>query len=161
LQHGGLLLNGQPLHIFHGYAGEDPGPFDLLRVSREVSAVTGACLGTARALWDELGGFDRAFGLAGNDVDYCLRVRRTGRRVIWTPDATLYHFESQSRGGDPGRADVARLYERWGEQMHVDPYGNPNFEPRQAEWVARQPFAIEQAIWRSLRRRAARRGERQ
>src|SRR5690606_5329885 len=26
LQHGGILCNEQPLHIFHGFAGDDPGP---------------------------------------------------------------------------------------------------------------------------------------
>jgi GT2 family glycosyltransferase len=154
LQHGGLLLNEQPLHIFHGYAGEDPGPFDLLRVDREVSAVTGACLATPRSIWDELGGLDPAFALAGNDVDYCLRARRTGRRVIWTPDATLYHFESQSRGVDTAPGDVALLYERWSDAMIHDPYGHPEFEPRQAEWIRRQPLGADQRLWRSLRRAA-------
>ena len=154
LQHGGLLLNGQPLHIFHGYAGEDPGPFDLLRVDREVSAVTGACLATPRSLWRELGWLDPAFALAGNDVDYCLRAQRRGRRVVWTPDATLYHFESQSRGVDTAPADVALLCARWPEEMSHDRFGHPDFEPRQAEWVPRQALGLDQRVWRSLHRAA-------
>jgi len=67
--------------------------------AREVSAVTGACLLTRTDLYTELGGFDeKDFGVAFNDVDYCLRVRATGRRVIYTPQAKLMHWGSATRG---------------------------------------------------------------
>ena len=94
LQHGGILLNVHPRHVFAGFAGDYPGPFDLLRVAREVSAVTGACLATPRAVWDELGGLSSEFAVAFNDIDYCLRAAMLGKRTVWTPEATLYHFES-------------------------------------------------------------------
>ena len=67
--------------------------------AREVSAVTGACLLTRTDLYTELGGFDeKDFGVAFNDVDYCLRVRAAGRRVIYTPQAKLMHWGSATRG---------------------------------------------------------------
>ncbi len=156
LQHGGILLNEQPLHIFHGFGGDDPGPFVLLEIDREVSAVTGACLATRRALWDELGGLSEDFAVAFNDLDYCLRVRATGRRVIWTAHATLYHFESQTRRPDADDHEIELLYERWTPELHHDPYGNPNFAPRQAMWVDRQRASgghVLRSVWRRLRRR--------
>ena len=73
LQHGGILLNEHPRHLFAGFAADDPGPFELLGVAHEVSAVTGACLATPRAVWDELGGMSADFPVAFNDIDYCLR----------------------------------------------------------------------------------------
>lgn len=135
LQHGGILLNGQPLHIFHGFAGDDPGPFGLLQIDREVSAVTGACLVTPRSLWEELGGLPEDFAIAFNDLDYCLRVRATGRRVIWTAHATAYHLESQTRRPHADQDEIDRLYARWGTALAHDPYGNPNFAPYQAVWL--------------------------
>ena len=68
-------------------------------VTREVSAVTGACLMTRTDLYRQLGGFDEGdFGVAYNDVDYCLRVRGAGQRVIYTPQARLMHWGSATRG---------------------------------------------------------------
>src|SRR5699024_11097024 len=117
LQHGGILCNVQPLHIFHGFAGDDPGTFGLLDIDREVTAVTGACLLTPREVFDELGGLPEHFAVAFNDLEYCLRVRSTGRRVIWTPHATLYHFESQTRALDASPGEIAELYARWDREL--------------------------------------------
>lgn len=151
LQHGGHLYSRHPLHIFHGYAGDDPGPFGLLEIDREVSGVTGACLLTPRSVWEELGGFDEAFAVAFNDVDYCLRVRESGRRIIWTPHAVLYHFESQTRPGNASSAEDALVVERWQHVLDRDPYGNPGLAVGQAEWVS----ANRTSTWRAVRARLA------
>jgi GT2 family glycosyltransferase len=108
-------------------------------------------------VWDELGGLDEDFPVAFNDVDYCLRARRTGRRVVWTPHASLYHFESQTRRGDADGSEIERLYSRWHDELHHDPYGNPNFAPHQAVWlpVDATPVGVLRTAYRRLR--AARR----
>lgn len=146
LQHGGLLLNEQPLHIFHGFAGDDPGPFGLLEIDREVSAVTAAVMLTPRAVFDELGGFPEEFRVAFNDLDYCLRVRATGRRVIWSAHSTLFHFESQTRRPDADQHEIDLLYERWGAELRSDPYGNPAFAPKQAVWLPQSRATLGAAI---------------
>lgn len=153
LQHGGILLNEQPLHIFHGFAGSDPGPFGLLQIDREVSAVTGACLATPRWLYEELGGLPTEFAIAFNDLDYCLRVRAGGRRVVWTPHATLYHFESQTRRPDAERHEIELLYGRWSCELRHDPYGNPGFAPRQAVWLPAERAGVRAALRHRWRRR--------
>ncbi|MDG2232363.1 MAG: glycosyltransferase, partial [Ilumatobacter sp.] len=147
LQHGGLLLNEQPLHIFHGFAGDDPGPFGLLEIDREVSGVTGACFLTPRAIFDELRGFSEEFRVAFNDLDYCLRVRGTGRRIIWSAHSTLFHFESQTRRPDADQHEIDLLYDRWGDELRSDPYGNPAFAPKQAVWLP----ASRATLWSALR----------
>ncbi|HSL73195.1 MAG TPA: glycosyltransferase [Ilumatobacteraceae bacterium] len=153
LQHGGILLNEQPLHIFHGFAGDDPGPFGLLEIDREVSAVTGACLLTPRSVFDELGGFPVEFRIAFNDLDYCLRVRATGRRIVWSAHSTLFHFESQTRRPDADQPEIDLLYARWGAELHRDPYGNPAFAPKQAVWLPQERATLRAAIRSRLRRR--------
>jgi O-antigen biosynthesis protein len=153
LQHGGLLLNEQPLHIFHGFAGDDPGPFGLLEIDREVSAVTGACLLTPRSVFEELGGFPEEFRIAFNDLDYCLRVRASGRRIVWSAHSTLFHFESQTRRRDADQHEIDLLYERWGDELRSDPYGNPAFAPKQSVWLPRERATLGAAIRSRLRRR--------
>jgi GT2 family glycosyltransferase len=75
---------------------------------QDLSAVTAACLLVKAAVYDEAGGLDEGFAVAFNDVDFCLRVRALGYRVLFTPYAELYHYESKSRGldtkGPPGNA---------------------------------------------------------
>jgi GT2 family glycosyltransferase len=151
LQHGGLLLNEQPLHIFHGFAGDDPGPFGLLEIDREVSAVTAAVMLTPRSVFDEVGGFPEEFRIAFNDLDYCLRVRATGRRIVWSAHSTLSHFESQTRRPDADQHEIDLLYRRWGDELRSDPYGNPAFAPKQAVWLPRERATL----WAAVRARLA------
>jgi O-antigen biosynthesis protein len=111
---------------------EDPGYFDLLRVAHECSAVTAACLLTRRADYLSVGGMDESLAVAFNDVDYCLRLREAGKRIVFTPHARLIHAGSVSRGGDnrPDRRgrlerEHSLLRARWAETLVDDPSYNP------------------------------------
>jgi GT2 family glycosyltransferase len=137
LQHAGLVLGLGPQgvagHEFRGQAGDTPGPQGRLLVTREVSAVTAACLVVARDRFEAAGGMDEALAVAFNDVDLCLKLRDQGLRNLWTPMARLIHLESASRGRDvsaeraarfTGEAEAMRL--RWGDRLRNDPYYSPN-----------------------------------
>ncbi len=64
----------------------------------------------AKELLEEIGGFnDEDFKIAYNDIDYCMRARKHGYRVIWTPFAELVHHESASRGSDETPANRERF----------------------------------------------------
>src|SRR5205085_2373704 len=79
LQHAGVtLLNGKPHHHFYNWPGSDPGYFGSHILTRNFSAVTGACLMTRTDLYHKLGGFDENFPLNFNDIDYCMKVRKSG-----------------------------------------------------------------------------------
>ena len=70
----------------------------VAHVPREVSAVTGACILLPAARFREAGGFDAArFPVNFNDIDLCLRLRRSGLRILYTPYARLIHHESFTR----------------------------------------------------------------
>jgi glycosyltransferase involved in cell wall biosynthesis len=82
-----------------GLQGESDNFFHLHKLARDVAAVTGACLMTRTELYRQFGGFDEQdFRVTYNDVDYCLRLRAAGHRVIYTPQAQLWHWGSASRG---------------------------------------------------------------
>ena len=62
------------------------------------SALTAACLVVRKEVFHSVGGLDAVnLKVAFNDVDFCLKVRKTGLRNLWTPYAELYHYESKSR----------------------------------------------------------------
>jgi GT2 family glycosyltransferase len=73
------------------------------------------------ALWQELGGLDESYPFGLEDVDFCLRARQRGWRVLCAGEHDSLHFESMT----PGRAelDVAsrRLFmQRWRGRYTLD-----------------------------------------
>jgi GT2 family glycosyltransferase len=83
---------------------------------------------------------------AYNDVDLCLRLRKAGWRLIWTPTVELFHHESASTGRHDAphrrhefRSAVALMRERWGTALDHDPYYNPNLSLRNAYHLAFPP----------------------
>ncbi len=112
LQHAGVIvgLGGLAGHWFGGRRASFPGPMGRLHVRQSLTAVTGACMLVSRACLHAVGPFDEQdFGIAYNDVDFCLRATAKGFRVVWTPFATLIHHESATRGSDETPANRARF----------------------------------------------------
>lgn len=98
IQHYGIIVSERgDVTLAHRFL-----PRDFDRVNNdtvkphEVMAVTGACLLTTRAVWQTCP-FDERLGLSYNDVDYCLRLRAVGKRIVVTPYAELVHRETTTR----------------------------------------------------------------
>ncbi len=97
IQHAGIVLG------IGGYAGHprrgkfDAGFWPWIFTTRNVSAVTGACLAVRRSVFEQLEGFDLKFPVNYNDVDLCLRAGAAGYQVILEAAARLSHFESRTR----------------------------------------------------------------
>jgi len=66
-----------------------------------VDWVSGACLLVYRADADAAGLLDERFFLYTEDVDFCHAVRRLGRKVLFTPVATITHLRGRSRASQP------------------------------------------------------------
>jgi GT2 family glycosyltransferase len=130
LQHVGVILgNALPGHLYRGYRGDSGGYMNMVRVANNFTAVTGACLMTPRAAFERVGGLSTAFPLSFNDIDYCLKLRSRGLRVVYDPDTVLYHFESASRSSAVSDWEFALFRARWAHATELDPYDNPNFHP--------------------------------
>lgn len=71
-----------------------------------VEIVSGACLATPRALFEQLGGLDTRFFLYAEEVDYCVRVRATGRRVELLPTSRVLHIGGVSADRAPFSASA-------------------------------------------------------
>jgi len=129
IQHGGVVLglSGGADHAFYGLPGDEPGYFGLAAVARNCAAVTAACLMTRRRVFEEVGGFDPSLDVAFNDVDLCLKMLAAGYRVVWTPFAVLYHYESSTRRKAHPVENTRYFLKKWGDLIRRgDPYYNPN-----------------------------------
>ena len=88
----------------------------------------------------------RRFEVAFNDIDLCMKFRAAGKKVVFTPYAELYHYESKSRGLEDTPEKVARfnkeiqIFERrWPDIMRDgDPYYNPNLSLKEADCSLRE-----------------------
>lgn len=111
LQHAGVIigLNGSAGHIFRGQHRDDTHYMHRSMLTQELSAVTAACLVTRRDVFQNLGGLDTQYAVAFNDIDYCLRARKSGWKVVYHPLAELVHHESASRGHDRTKTQRERL----------------------------------------------------
>lgn len=47
-----------------------------------------------RTLIAKIGNFDPYFSEGGEDMDFCIRLRKNGHRILYNPGAIIYHMES-------------------------------------------------------------------
>jgi GT2 family glycosyltransferase len=148
VQHCGVVvgMGGAAGHPLVGLPGEAAGYIGLATVTRECSAVTGACLATRREIFEQLGGFDESLGVDLNDIDYCLRADTKGYRTVYEPSAELTHHESPSRGTAGGAGDIVRFIRRWQEYItQGDRYFNPHLTRIDASCGLTRPE--EEDVW--------------
>ncbi|HJQ60734.1 MAG TPA: glycosyltransferase, partial [Vineibacter sp.] len=129
VQHAGVLLLAQgPSHVYYRARRNDPGLVGTACLVRNYSAVTGACFMVRRRDYIDVGGFDPYFRINYNDVDFCMRLLRRGR-IVYTPYALLYHYESVSKDRGPP-TELPRFNARWNQMVGADPMYNRNLSQR-------------------------------
>ncbi len=95
------LLESTPLqtvwrrnHVLQRYYMEDM-PADR---QHEVDWLVGACIVARRETLAQIGGFDEAFFMYSEELDWCKRAKDAGWSIVYTPRATITHYEGQSSG---------------------------------------------------------------
>ena len=152
IQHAGIVIGMSwgAAHVLQGLPPGRPSYLLMADLTRNCSAVTGACMMTRRSCFEDLGGFDPALAVAFNDVDYCLRLRQKGLLVVYTPLAELVHLESKSRGHSDDVVETPVFRTRWRDEIaRGDAYYNPNlthFDP-----YCRLSTEEERDLWNSFR----------
>ena len=91
------LLTGRIAH--RGIRMRDGRSFD---VSCETGYATGCCLAMSALDFSRSGGFDGRFSMYGEDVDLSLRIRKSGKRILYVPTSNIWHRVSASGGGELG-----------------------------------------------------------
>jgi GT2 family glycosyltransferase len=148
IQHAGIGvgLGGIANNMFTGMDGRYHGYQHRANLQMDYSAVTAACMMVKKRIFEEVGGLTEELAVAYNDVDLCLKVQRAGYRVVYTPYAQAYHYESKTRGKEDSpekqkrlQKESAYMLQNWGEILkYGDPYYNPNFSKNSMDCTLRR-----------------------
>ena len=140
IQHAGsvILETGASFHPFQHIFYNSDLHFNFLNVTRECSAVTGACLITKKEVFDRIDGFDDNFDVYYGDTDLCLKIINSGLSVLYTPNVKLLHEGSHSIKSkmnsntlEKNQAHFAvenyhRFINKWPKLKNGDPFYNRN-----------------------------------
>lgn len=143
VQHAGhRYVDGNPTHVGFKSVFNNGGAFGELGCQREVSGATAAALMTRKETFLQVGGMSNEFPNNYNDVDFCMKLRNAGYSILYTPYASMYHFESQSRDPEIGEMEHKNILRRWWRELHNDIFDAPIPEEqigRQKSSVRRKP----------------------
>ena len=136
IQHAGVVIRVKGIadHAFKYLPSKVAGYGLRAITTQDYNAVTAACMLVKKKDFEEAGGLDPEFQVAFNDIDLCLRLRKNGKRIVFTPFAEFYHCESKSRGADETPEHILRFQkeidafvERYRDLLEKgDPWYNPN-----------------------------------
>lgn len=90
ISHAGVVFapNRMPCHLYEGLSAT----LEPARTMRDLQAVTAACWLTRTDLFRRLDGFHEGYRNGYEDIDYCLRVREAGSRVLYAGQSCIVHF---------------------------------------------------------------------
>jgi GT2 family glycosyltransferase len=134
VEHAGIAVgvNGAAQPAFRGCAAEHHRTNRQLQVTRNCSAVSSACMLARREVFNQVSGFDEKLSGTLADVDLCLKMRREGYLIIYTPFAKLYWHETLPEKLDDSSKAIMR--QRWAGALERDPYYNPNLSRDRADF---------------------------
>jgi GT2 family glycosyltransferase len=134
IEHAGLVLgvNGIAQAAFRGFPAEHPGVNRQLQMTRNYSAISGACLLMRREVFQGIGGFDEKLSGTLAGVDLCLKIRRADYLIVYTPLAKLCWDPSPPEEVDASAEVIMR--QRWSDVLERDPYYNPNLSRESADF---------------------------
>jgi GT2 family glycosyltransferase len=91
--------------------------------TRNYLAVSGTCMAMRHSTWEGMSGFDQELSPDEAAIDFCLRVRERGSRIVFTPHTKLVNWSAVA--ASPGSKNPSTK-----PAVEVDPYYNPNLSTR-------------------------------
>ena len=130
IQHAGVVvgMNGWADHVYKAQAPVHMTNFFASpALSRNVLAVTGACMAVSKETWNKIGSFDEEFVICGSDVEFGIRAHEKGLFNVYDARVRIYHLESKSRGTHIPDIDFEKSREAYYKYWeNGDPYYNRN-----------------------------------
>ncbi len=83
-----LALPGFKVNLWLGY---HPYDFSGSNSIREMDVTTGGCMLIRASMFKRTGPFDEGFFFCGEDYDLCLRAKKAGFKVMFSPKAVVWH----------------------------------------------------------------------
>jgi glycosyltransferase involved in cell wall biosynthesis len=142
VQHAGIVnLSGGPRYGFCGLSAHDHGYFARAVLEYNWFAVAGACLMVERSKFERVGGFDEDFQIACDDIDFCMRLVKSGYYNLVSPAVKLINHGSYGFGLDglnteraELRRDTQMLYHKHPQFYKYDPFHSPNLAPNDSRF---------------------------
>ncbi|MEL7655537.1 MAG: glycosyltransferase family 2 protein [Bacillota bacterium] len=134
-QHAGVIIgiDGCAAHAFHKMSNKKCGYFLRAKIVQNLSAVTGACMMLKKKDFLQVEGFDETLAVTYNDIDLCMKIRNTGKLIVYVPDAELHHMcKNGGLVGDTAEKkarfekELSYFRSKWGKIK--DPYFNENLK---------------------------------
>ena len=142
--HAGIILGirGAFGYIFRGKSRYTAGYESRVICAQDYSAVSGMGMLIKRSVYEKVGGMSEEFGTACGDIDFCLKVRETGKRVVYNPYAEMIYggekdagLETAKRRSEADRHSAELLLNKWEETIKAgDPYYNPNLTTQKLDF---------------------------
>ncbi len=127
-QHAGIAISedGTAYHIFQNF----PASHKAVSTSREMIAVTAACMLIERHVFESVFGFDAAYRNGFEDLDLCMKLKQKGLTCYYCAECTVIHHEESSVGRKAHDKENMLLFEsRWSgvayqdDFKHLKPFG--------------------------------------
>jgi GT2 family glycosyltransferase/Flp pilus assembly protein TadD/glycosyltransferase involved in cell wall biosynthesis len=119
VQHAGVAFDEESIgyHIFQ----KQPASIAGANRKRFMQCVTAACMLVRHEVHSELNGLDEAYVNGFEDVDFCLRAGARGKKILYTPESVLIHFEETSEGRKSHEDQNMRRYlSHWEGRVRCD-----------------------------------------
>ena len=91
------LSSRWPRLFFDFYLHKQPLPEALI----EVEAISGALMLVSRKAMKEVGLWDEGYFLHCEDLDWCMRFRQHGWKILFVPDAPVLHYQGHCSRSKP------------------------------------------------------------
>ncbi len=127
-----IFKTNKTINAYKKYA-DDP------NVTEPVTGLSGAAMLFRRKVYETIGGFDEAFFMYGEDLDFCKRVFDQGWKTVYVSDAKIIHF-----GGGSSKKRRTKSLVNFYEAMWL--YYKKHFAPNNL-------FVINGAIWFGIKAR--------
>ena len=100
----------------------------------EVPVVSGAFMVIPRERWRALGGMDSSMFLHIEDIDLCLRILKSGGKVLYCGSVPVYHHK--------GTSDATSLFIEWHKARSTCLYFHKHFTDTYPRWALRGISAL-------------------
>lgn len=85
----------------------------------DIDSPTGAFFLTKKYILRDLGGFDEAFFMYGEDLDLALRIKEKGCRIVYYPFCSVTHIKYASGLGNKNKDVQKKMKEQFYESMKI------------------------------------------
>jgi len=120
-------------NLFEGINKNENGYFGREKIIQNMNAVSGLCMMIDINVFREVGGFSEEFSNELNDVDFCLKIRKLKKLIVYNSEVQLLYLKDK-QSNTISDSDVNRFNEKWKEKINVrDEYYNQNFSLKNAQ----------------------------